>query len=134
MLLVVPMLGARAVARHARQQRSWLPVVGTVTHLRTETPLNRSDSATRTYLVATYEYRDHVGQQHTGEGRTGNQAISVAAGPQQIELRVDPACPSRSVVFDPYNAAKTGCAALFFVVFALIVITISVVATRAGGS
>ncbi|NYE38156.1 hypothetical protein F4692_003301 [Nocardioides cavernae] len=94
-----------AVLSNRRRQVAWTPARGIVTHVRRRTNTNDDDTPSSSYLVVTYEYRDHLGRMHRGEGSARGLQISLGDEAQTIELRVDPKNPTRSVVAEPPSKA-----------------------------
>lgn len=95
---VGPIVGLLSIAHRVSRDHAWTRTTGTITQLR-----QGSDSPDGTLhgygaLIATYEYRDQVGQVHVGSGSPGRQSIAVGDGSRTIELLVNPLEPSESTI------------------------------------
>ena len=107
-----------------RRQSSWQAVQGKVEAVDIRTTMNGVNSAnnaamatgSRTYMIVDYSYRSIDGSEHRGRGRVQNLRIAMGGGEQTVDLLVDPADPSRSII-----NSSGGSLALLIVVAAIFI-------------
>lgn len=89
-----------------RRQSSWQSVQGTVDAVDIRTTMNGANAmdngamvtGSRTYMIVDYSYRSIDGGEHRGRGRVQNLRLAMGGGEQTVDLLVDPADPSRSII------------------------------------
>jgi hypothetical protein len=89
-----------------RRQSTWQPVQGKVESVDLRTTMNGMNTmnngamatGSRAYMIVEYSYRSIDGSEHRGRGRVQNLRIAMGGGEQTVDLLVDPADPSRSMI------------------------------------